>query len=279
MLYFQLRDPRRDEAPREFYFNSGFEIGDAPGNGVVLVDPDGGPVLAEVVVTDDTYWLEQDGSRVALRAGDRLALGPYELTITRVEGAAARGGPSAKALREAHARQARERANVRELWALLQTPFVARSEVEAGLLRALRRAPQDDATLVVYADYLEQSGHSDQALLARRALRGASEDAGDLRRRLLPHEATWRAVVTRPPIASCEAGETCPGRWDRLAPTAQDDVRHCGACDRDVRYCISVEQARQLGAQNARVAFDAALMPRRAWDGYCNGLAHRPAED
>jgi hypothetical protein len=55
----------------------------------------------------------------------------------------------------------------------------------------------------------------------------------------------------------------CPQRWDALAPTARDGVRHCGACKQDVHYTTSVEQARALAIRGACVAIDVSQTAKR----------------
>ena len=34
----------------------------------------------------------------------------------------------------------------------------------------------------------------------------------------------------------------CPQRWDRLQPTAEERVRHCTECDRDVHLALTEEE-------------------------------------
>ncbi len=37
----------------------------------------------------------------------------------------------------------------------------------------------------------------------------------------------------------------CPQKWDRLQPTAEEGVRHCHECDRDVHLVLTEEEFRQ----------------------------------
>lgn len=55
----------------------------------------------------------------------------------------------------------------------------------------------------------------------------------------------------------------CPQRWDWLTPTADADVRHCGACQRDVRYFTTVEEARVHAVSGGCVAIDVERLPTR----------------
>jgi uncharacterized protein (TIGR02996 family) len=277
VLSLLVRDPRRDGNGKQFHFDGGFTIGRAPGNAMLLLDPTIQPAHAEVVVEGDTHWLVHAGSRVALRVGDHLTLGPYEITVVRADTISRLAQKRAEAARAAQAAQTARVASLHEMEferarrAVPRTPFVARSKIEAALLRELRANPQDDATLEVYADYLDEHGEPDQAALARLALRPALDDeAGATQRSLArPRDAMWRAVVTRPPIDRClKFDYECPERWDRLTPTAQDDVRHCGVCNRQVVFCTSLERAYELGAQRACIAIDATMTREQACSSY-----------
>jgi uncharacterized protein (TIGR02996 family) len=215
-----------------------------------------------------------------LRAGDRLTLGPYEITVVRADDISHLAQKRAQAAHEAQAVQAAIAENIREREFELarrsvpRRPFVARSEIEAALIRRLRANPQDDATLGVYADYLEEHGEPDQAALARLALHPAPDDEASATQRSLarPRDAMWRAVVTRPPIDRCMKFDyECPERWDRLTPTAEDDVRHCGVCNRQVFFCTSLGRAHELGAQGACIAIDATMTREQACSNYDEG--------
>lgn len=38
---------------------------------------------------------------------------------------------------------------------------------------------------------------------------------------------------------SCRLSFTCPRRWDHLQPTAEEGVRHCQECNRDVHLALT----------------------------------------
>src|SRR5262249_40250997 len=51
----------------------------------------------------------------------------------------------------------------------------------------------------------------------------------------------------------------CPQRWDTLLPTDNPEVRHCSACQRDVHYCRSAQDAHRLADAGECVAIDSRL--------------------
>lgn len=53
---------------------------------------------------------------------------------------------------------------------------------------------------------------------------------------------------------TCQFKFKCPRVWHLLEPTAQDDVRHCAACDRDVYLAPTEESLRQHSEQGHCVA-------------------------
>jgi len=38
-------------------------------------------------------------------------------------------------------------------------------------------------------------------------------------------------------VVECTFRYRCPRQWERLVPTTDPDIRHCGQCDRDVYFC------------------------------------------
>ena len=52
----------------------------------------------------------------------------------------------------------------------------------------------------------------------------------------------------------------CPKRWDGLAPTGTDRVRHCAQCSKSVYFCASIDEARERGRRHECIAIDAALV-------------------
>jgi uncharacterized protein (TIGR02996 family) len=139
-----------------------------------------------------------------------------------------------------------------------------RGPIERELLDAI--AAGDEASRLVYADWLEGMGDPARAELLRlqHALDAMSpEDPGfpratdRLRELAAGADPAWRARVARRPIEGCPAFDfSCPRLWSELTPTERDGVRHCGACDQRVYYCASVEEAREHAARGACVALD-----------------------
>jgi hypothetical protein len=67
-----------------------------------------------------------------------------------------------------------------------------------------------------------------------------------------------KAEMGERPVAGQVLGMelVCPQRWDQLAPTRDGGVRHCNACNRDVSYCTTIEQARRVATAGGCVAID-----------------------
>ncbi len=138
-------------------------------------------------------------------------------------------------------------------------PIAVADAVEGALVASIRREPADLQTRRVYADWLEEHGDASRAAFLR-----AEVDATATEDQLLalarPRDLAWRTVVSRAPIAPhVEFKFACPKRWDALAPTETDGIRHCGSCERAVYFCASVEQARARGRLGQCIAIDAGL--------------------
>jgi RNA polymerase sigma factor (sigma-70 family) len=144
------------------------------------------------------------------------------------------------------------------------TAYPIRSLVERELLKEIEAG--DDASLLVYADWLERQGDPARAELLRlqHALDSASPDAPgferatDRLRELAAHvDLGWRSRIASCPIEGCAKPDaSCPKRWSALPRTDREGVRRCGACDRGVYYCGSVFEARAHVAHGAGVAID-----------------------
>lgn len=153
------------------------------------------------------------------------------------------------------------------------TAYLSVDPVERELLDAI--AAGDEASRLVYADWLEAAGDAARAELLRlqHALdatapgaRGLERATDRLRELAAGTDPAWRARVARRSIEGCPAFDfSCPKLWSELAPTDRDGVRHCGACDQPVYYCASVEEARAHAARGACVALD-VTSPRWAGD-------------
>lgn len=154
---------------------------------------------------------------------------------------------------------------------LAARPLRARDGIEAALLAAIDG--HDDASRLVYADWLEGQGDHAHAELLRlqHALEGASDPAalragvGRMRELTAAIDLPWRARLSKLPIENCPRfAFQCPKRWSELTPTAVEGERHCGACQRTVHYCATIDEARKRAGEGACVAIDLAS-PR--WQG------------
>jgi uncharacterized protein (TIGR02996 family) len=125
-----------------------------------------------------------------------------------------------------------------------------RDETERGLLAAI--ASGDEGSRLVYADWLEERSEHARAGFLR--LDACTRQLRELMQHIDPD---WRARVARPRIERCPAfAFRCPQRWDALALTDREEVRHCGACAKDVYYFESVDDARDAARDGHCVAID-----------------------
>ena len=71
-------------------------------------------------------------------------------------------------------------------------------------------------------------------------------------------DVAWRAIVARPAIENCNFRFElrCPKQWDALTPTGNPKVRTCDSCARQVVYCGSLAEARQVAWAGGCVAVD-----------------------
>jgi uncharacterized protein (TIGR02996 family) len=139
---------------------------------------------------------------------------------------------------------------------------------EHRFLELLRDKPSDEATRMLYADWLESRDRAIEAAFVRVELR--PDDPVIVR----SSELDWRAITSRAAIEDCRVGETdpdgvqCPGRWDRLQATRDERLRRCSVCSRDVRFCGTIADAALAGRVEDRVVFDIALDDTDAYAAY-----------
>ena len=147
---------------------------------------------------------------------------------------------------------------------------------ETALLRAIARN-HDEASRLVYADWLEGQGDATRAefLRLQQALVGPApaDDAGRAkfkrrsdRLRALAEtiDPAWRALVARPLVENCDAhfDFACPMEWGQLTATADPNVRACNLCEEPVYYCTTIADARKHAAVNRCVAIDITVERR-----------------
>jgi uncharacterized protein (TIGR02996 family) len=142
-----------------------------------------------------------------------------------------------------------------------------RMTVEEAFMAAILATPREDASRLVFADWLEERDDVRGELLRIATELEALEATApqDMRgrmarvRRIGQLTRRWREVIRpehRPWLASLHRGRlqcvgvpdgTCPGSWDRL-PVEQDRpfARYCSTCTRWVRLCWSGREATQV---------------------------------
>jgi uncharacterized protein (TIGR02996 family) len=158
---------------------------------------------------------------------------------------------------------------------------------EVGFLKQLQAEPADDATRLVYADWLEEQG--DPVSAAKAGFLRVSVDQivnpdknrKKKRKRLQELAATldtgWLAVVSRLAIENCygkraeaESGGMyvvrwdylCDRQWEDLKPTDDRAVRFCEGCQHNVHYCDTITEAREHAWQNHCIAVDLGVIRR-----------------
>lgn len=137
---------------------------------------------------------------------------------------------------------------------------------EAALLDALSGG--DEAARGVYADWLEGHGREAEAeyLRAEEELAAIAPYhvrwdpvTGRLRQLAGLTALDWRRRVAHRALEGCEL-QRCPRYWSRMRSIGGDNVRICGACDRDVFYCTTLDEALRRIDVGGGVVVDAALV-------------------
>jgi len=157
-----------------------------------------------------------------------------------------------------------------------------------AFLRSLLENPRDDASRLVYADWLEEQDDSAMrpqaeylrltVALAEPGLKKGKRKAGRKRlQELARHlDTDWLAVVARIPVENCAKGETpdyrgrspvyfrvvCGRDWADLAATGDVAVRSCDECREDVHYCATIREARDHAQAGRCIAVDLGVIRR-----------------
>jgi uncharacterized protein (TIGR02996 family) len=161
--------------------------------------------------------------------------------------------------------------------------------------------PSDDATRLVYADWLEEQG-SPTADAKAEFLRlsvemernpGWKGERKARRQRLQQLAASldtdWLAEVSRLPVENCRGKPTaedpeqshvlsfeyrCGRAWDQLQQTEDRSVRFCDDCSKQVHYCDTIMDAREHAWKGHCIAVDLGVIrrkedlePERMWLG------------
>jgi uncharacterized protein (TIGR02996 family) len=149
-------------------------------------------------------------------------------------------------------------------------PAPALDPVEERLIAAI--AACDQASRVVYADWLEERGEATRAefLRIQDRLLGTSPDdpelaVGRARLEVLARsiDLEWRCAVGRPAVEGCLAFQVeCPKEWGALAATGRPDLRFCYGCEKQVFYCDSIDDAKLHARMGDCVAIDPTVRRR-----------------
>jgi uncharacterized protein (TIGR02996 family) len=146
--------------------------------------------------------------------------------------------------------------------------LVARDPLEHELLEAIGHG--DEASRLVYADWLEANGDPARAELLRIQMTRTPGAAGRLQQLAGELELPVRARLLELPIENCAPTFrfACPKQWAELLLTPVEGERFCGECERTVYFCATIDEARKRAAQSACVAIDPAS-PR--WEADLEG--------
>ena len=181
-------------------------------------------------------------------------------------------------------------------------PEYVADATEQSFLDALRQRPDDPATRAVYADWLEERGQAQRAEFLRLQLAaGAATSAADpaftrASARLAELAGRvgdgWRVLVAMSFIEpkTCRSRGAaaegtgpalgfellCPMRWDKLEPTDREGARLCRACNTEVTYCTTIEQAATAAQAGRCIAIDLGT-GRRQYDLERPMMVGRPA--
>jgi uncharacterized protein (TIGR02996 family) len=176
-----------------------------------------------------------------------------------------------------------------------RTPIELLSDPDEGrFLQALLADPDDDATRLVYADWLEERGDLRGELLRiEAALRKGAQDSEQhaaLRARFRAlrqtADATWvRLALKDSTVLNCGAASAgapmirfafeCPMTWETLKPTPENSVRFCDSCERKVYFCRTAEQARLHAQAGDCIAIETGL-DRAVTHHYSGHMVGRP---
>jgi uncharacterized protein (TIGR02996 family) len=146
----------------------------------------------------------------------------------------------------------------------------ALSDEDRAFLRAILNNPAELTAWLAYLDWLDE--HNDlRAEYIRLELRRGQIPEDDperteivfslreLRKRLDPDRV---AIFDRPEIEGCDEAFKfkCPKQWTSLAATDDPKVRHCDKCNKQVHYCGTIAEARELAQEGSCVAVSLAVL-------------------
>lgn len=154
----------------------------------------------------------------------------------------------------------------------MSTPF---TDDDKAFLRTILSNPAELTGWLVYADWLDERDDLRAEfvrLQARRSDAGLTQTErfgveGRLEELVPLFDPDWVAIFDRPRIENCTKlfAFRCPKKWENLKETAEADVRYCESCDKTVRYCHDIYDARRVARTGGCVAV-AIGVPRRPDD-------------
>lgn len=151
---------------------------------------------------------------------------------------------------------------------MIETLSRAPDPTEEKLLANI--AAGDDASRIVYADWLEENGDIRRAeflrvqetLRAPHAKEAFAEHSRRLQQLATLVDIEWRMRVARAPVEGCRVNIRfdfqCPKQWSDLVETETSDIRFCDLCRQQVFYCTSIAEARTHAWRGRCVAVDIA---------------------
>jgi uncharacterized protein (TIGR02996 family) len=144
---------------------------------------------------------------------------------------------------------------------------------DRAFIRAILTNQAELTAWLIYADWLDEHDNPLQAeFLRSMARRGqlsntepewymVEERLQELRAVLEP---VWVEVFDRPKIENCPISPAfrfkCPKQWEALKVTGTPTVRHCDACDENVHYCHTLEEAQAHARQGHCVAVQLGVL-------------------
>jgi uncharacterized protein (TIGR02996 family) len=157
---------------------------------------------------------------------------------------------------------------------------------EEGFLQKLLDGPAEDATRLVYADWLEERGDV-QSVARAEYLRLTVLSEKDKTKRPVAKrlqelaaalDTDWLAVVSRLKVENCANRRAqnelleryrrrfnlvCDKRWDELTVTEERNVRFCVNCEKEVYYCDTITEARTRAQNEECVCVDLGIIRRK----------------
>jgi uncharacterized protein (TIGR02996 family) len=143
-------------------------------------------------------------------------------------------------------------------------------------LRTIQEKPDDNATRLIYADWLQERDDEQSAVRAAfiridcelAALPAKDKRGANLRKRRRELagrlDTNWLAVVSKLPIERCTFKFECPLRWENLrAVEGSYQERFCEKCEQNVYYCPTINEAREHASLGHCVAVDARLTRKK----------------